>query len=811
MRNIGVNTILLFCVSFILFLEALYPARAAPNDPVTIPDAVLRSRIENALLKSAGATITEADMATITNLTTGAGHDIRELTGLEYAVNLKELRFLRSGYPTQAQLNARPRWDADDLAPISKLTKLEWLEFQGIVIFDMTPIVNLTNLKALSFNFTYGITRIPDLSNLTELVHLRLTTNRITDISGISGLSNLRQLKLDGNPNLSDITPLTTLRTLEILRLDNAAITRASLAAVLPFMSTEIDQMPLTEYSPISITSGEFGISNTNISDLSVLDNFPNVFLHALHLRFIGTRARGTLFFHLTDLTPLVNLMNKGKVINSDTDIFLAHNYGLDYPSFYEDIPALLAGSKSVEYVENPNPTLARESPKEASFRGHPRTRYTFTVRAVNTNPGFPASWVSATPHGTGQNRQFANVPITWTVTAPNGRQTQSQTRTGSNGLASVSVRLGRPGETHTIEALVPAKTTSQTNLQHEELRVRFTATADSTVSPPSGASNPDEVTVTFLDYPQEVPIDEFSLTIEFSKPVIGFQEDDVRVETRLATGTGTATLKALTPTLQPAQTFSATVGLPTDAAGRVRLIVVKDAAITPPTAIVERIGPSADTASDLIDFGAALADIDEDVHFRHPPALVVTKIDFAKGMFWIQNTTQYRFNVEMRIYSEDHKDRWFKVSDRALIAIEDAETLAFSLTPVATEDASIIHLNSERLLSINQNKPLKLSPQKFCIKLMRVITVDTASNMNEDFRLKETRWDTPGDVIYRQYDASWDMKLKGLRRDHLAYYRFPLQGQLSDAWNVEAHDAPAAPNRSKRPVPSKWADVKRR
>ena len=808
MENIGVNTIRLFCVSFILFLAALHLARAGPTDPVTIPDAVLRSRIENALLKSAGATITEADMATLTSLRADRNHDIRELTGLEYAVNLEVLVFLRGIPQTRAQLFARPFWRTADLAPLSKLTKLEWLAFEGIVIFDMTPIVNLTNLRALTFNYTYGITSIPDLSNLTELLHLRLIRNEITDISGVSGLPKLKQLDLGANPNLSDITPLKQLSTLEILRLDQTLVTRESLAAVLPFMSPAIDQMPSTEYPLIHITSGEFGISGTNISDLSVLDNLPNVFLHDLYLRFMGSTRQGTYFFHLTDLTPLVNLMNKRKVINSKTAIRLAHNYGLDYPSFYEEIPALIAGSRDVEYVKNPNPTLERESPKEASFRGHPRTRYTFTVRAVNTNPDFPASWVSLTPHGTGHNRQFANVPITWTVTAPNGKQTQSQTRTGSNGLASVSVRLGRPGETHTIEALVPAKTTSQTNLQHEELRVRFTATADSTVSPQLVAGNPDEITVTFLDYPQEVPIDEFSLTIEFSKPVIGFQADDVRVETRLATGTGTATLKALTATLQPAQTFSAQVGLPADAAGLVRLIVVKDAAITPPTAIVEKIGPSADTASDFIDFGIAL---DEDARFRYPPALVVTKIDFTKGMFWIQNTTQYRFNVEMRIYSEDHKDRWFKVSDRALIAIKDAETLVFSLTPVATDDASIIHLNSERLLSMNQNKPLKLSPQKFCIKLMRVITVDTASNMNEDFRLKETRWDTPGDVIYRQYDASWDMKLKGLRRDYLPYYRFPLSGQSADSWDVEVHDAPAAPSTSKRPVLSKWADVKRR
>ena len=51
--------------------------------------------------------------------------------------------------------------------------------------------------------------------------------------------------------------------------------------------------------------------------------------------------------------------------------------------------------------------------------------------------------------------------------------------------------------------------------------------------------------------------------------------------------------------------------------------------------------------------------------------------------------------------------------------------------------------------------------------------------------------------MIFRQYDASWDAKLQGLRRDHLPYYRFPLDGQLSDSWDVEA-SVPAAPSVSR-------------
>ena len=82
--------------------------------PVNIPDANLRAVIERALDKPEGATITNTDMATLTDL--GASRaDIRDLTGLEFAINLTELH-LRNN-----QLS--------DLSPLAGLTKLKWLEY----------------------------------------------------------------------------------------------------------------------------------------------------------------------------------------------------------------------------------------------------------------------------------------------------------------------------------------------------------------------------------------------------------------------------------------------------------------------------------------------------------------------------------------------------------------------------------------------------------------------------------------------------------------------------------------------------------
>ncbi len=157
----------------------------------------------------------------------------------------------------------------------------------------------------------------------------------------------------------------------------------------------------------------------------------------------------------------------------------------------------------------------------------------------------------------------------------------------------------------------------------HDEFQVSFTATADRNAPPPPPTpSTPPPPTVTFEDYPEDKPIEEFTLTIRFSEPVIGFEKDDITVETELTRGKGDpATLTELIPTTghpaigdlatDPApladvnplptavQTYTATVELPARAIGTVTLIVRKDAATTHS----ELIGPEADTASEPIEF----------------------------------------------------------------------------------------------------------------------------------------------------------------------------------------------------------------
>ena len=116
------------------------------DTPGTIPDANLRAAIAAALDKAKGATITVAEMETLTALeASDAG--ISDLTGLEFATNLMTL--------TLRDINVT------DLLPLAGLTNLTRLNFHPFYDYiedssplDLSPLAGLTNLTELSYRPT---------------------------------------------------------------------------------------------------------------------------------------------------------------------------------------------------------------------------------------------------------------------------------------------------------------------------------------------------------------------------------------------------------------------------------------------------------------------------------------------------------------------------------------------------------------------------------------------------------------------------------------------------------------------------------
>ena len=212
--------------------------------PVDIPDANLRAVIADSLGKARGASITRAEIATLTRLA-APNSNIRDLTGLEYATGLTWLDLGLENMSGQG-VNSN---NISDLSPLSGLTNLTVLELSFNSISDMSALSNLTNLRALglSFNsisdasalsglinlqwlslFDNDLTgSIPsELGNLTSLTVLNLGSNDLTGSipSELGNLTNLRELSLSGN-QLSGSIPseLGNLANLERLFLHNNA------------------------------------------------------------------------------------------------------------------------------------------------------------------------------------------------------------------------------------------------------------------------------------------------------------------------------------------------------------------------------------------------------------------------------------------------------------------------------------------------------------------------------------------------------------------------------------------------------------
>ena len=225
--------------TILLIFFAVCDESSAQNQVVTIPDVNLRAVIEDSLDKASGATITRAEMATLTRID-AQDANINNLAGLEYATGLTHL-YLGGEWGEGGYINSN---DISNLSPLSGLTSLTKLRLAGNSISDVSPLSNLTGLTSLDIQSNSisdvsplsNLTRLTSLdlelnsisdasplSNLTLLTFLDINRNSISDLSHLAGLIRLKQLKLFDN-SISDISPLSNLTDLTLLNLIRNAI-----------------------------------------------------------------------------------------------------------------------------------------------------------------------------------------------------------------------------------------------------------------------------------------------------------------------------------------------------------------------------------------------------------------------------------------------------------------------------------------------------------------------------------------------------------------------------------------------------------
>ena len=170
------------------------------TDPakVWMPDAALRAAVRSEIGLLPGVPLTKERVQEVRYLNI-AGKGISDISGLEFAKNLRELDLSRN--------------PITDLAPLANLKSLESLDLSHVSPdtpnLDLSPLVTLINLEMLFLRKN----RISDISLLTwlkRLGSLDLSHNQISDFSPLAELTNLRTLRINGNWT-NDISPLVGL------------------------------------------------------------------------------------------------------------------------------------------------------------------------------------------------------------------------------------------------------------------------------------------------------------------------------------------------------------------------------------------------------------------------------------------------------------------------------------------------------------------------------------------------------------------------------------------------------------------------
>ena len=327
---------------------------------VVIPDANLRAAIEAALGKARGAPITVADMETL-NLLHAADRGISNLTGLEFATNLKRL-FLEWNRITDISAlgsltNLTELWlnvnNITDISALGSLTNLTDLVLGRINTSDISVLGGLTNLKRLWLGGNnLSDSNVSVLSGLTNLTSLSLSDTKITDVSVLRGLTNLTWLDLN-NTKITDVSVLGGLTNLRTLWLSVANITDISVLGSL----TNLTELWLlrNKIMDISALGGltnlkELNLGENRITDVSVLGGLTNLTTLWLERnKIMDISALGDLtnltrlelqFNNITDVSALGRLTNL-------TDLDLRGN-PLSDSSINDYIPALESSGATV-------------------------------------------------------------------------------------------------------------------------------------------------------------------------------------------------------------------------------------------------------------------------------------------------------------------------------------------------------------------------------------------------------------------------------------------------------------------------------
>ncbi len=166
-----------------------------------MPDPVLCSAVREVIGLPPTAPLTKDKMLWFDHLQVW-NSNITDLTGLEYATNLRDLGVCGN--------------QISDLTPLADLIRLEYLSLCGNLISDVSPLASLIHLKGLDLGGN-KVLDITPLRNLIELEWINLGYNPVENIEILANFTKLKSVRLD-HTSVLDFTPLSGLTLTEFIR-----------------------------------------------------------------------------------------------------------------------------------------------------------------------------------------------------------------------------------------------------------------------------------------------------------------------------------------------------------------------------------------------------------------------------------------------------------------------------------------------------------------------------------------------------------------------------------------------------------------
>ena len=376
-----------FCVILVLImlltstnLATLHVAYADIGSSIKITFA--DQNLKQALIKDGvdadhDGQITDIELGAMTNLDL-SNDKIKDLTGLEYAVNLTNLNL---GSNT-----------IEDISPLKNLTNLTCLFLNNNNISDISKsLPALSSLTSLDISNNV-ITDIDSLSSLTKLTSLYVENNSLTDVKVLSNFPQLQNVNIQNNYlNISsgsgDMQILNSLPSACIKNYDPQKGLVVDPNTVINFPDANLKQRLLSIHGidancDRQITRGELagfnGILSLSKSDISNLTGLE----YAVNAKGLDLSDN-----KVTDLTPIAGLTQLSS-LNLDGNHITDFTPIKNLKKFYHSISRSNKTDISTDSVQTPIFNTVKQS--SSNLKTFTNTTKQATVSQPDTIINFP-------------------------------------------------------------------------------------------------------------------------------------------------------------------------------------------------------------------------------------------------------------------------------------------------------------------------------------------------------------------------------------------------------------------------------------